>query len=698
MIRRSVLPLLALLAAAPALPAQSQPAPVPAGAEAGWDDERALELIRRAQARRAETHRDTLLASYRADARAYVYFYLDRRDTGERNLVKTDQVALDVMWRAPDLAKQRIVGWRDRESLPTNIHYHIDHLAVVMENFGDEIRIGDGDEVRDVPHPAAPFSERTYQFRLADSLTLRLPGVPEPVRVFELQVRPRNLSRPAIVGSVFVERRAGDLVRLDFTFTPASYVDRRLDQISISLDNGLWMDRYWLPNEQRVEIRRQIPELDIPAGSVIRGTMRVGNYRFNEPIPIQNFYGPPVTVAPREEREAFAFEAGIDDDLRAQGLGPATELTEVRRQAMALVRRQALSGLPATRLRVPSASAALRYNRAEGLALGAGISHGRGDALALALHGGWAFGPMHPLAEARVALPALPGAPRLTAYLNAPREIGIEPAASGAVNTLSALVAGYDFSDLYHATGAELGAAFGLAPTVSLEAGLRFERQRSAALESGYSLTGGPFRPVLPVSEGEVAAGSLSLRRTAAYGAASAFGGALSLEAGRYAYDEPLDAPAFSPARDYLRLHADARLEQRLDWRAAHAALRLRGGTGTADRPLQQAYFLGGRGTVPGFDFRSLAGEHYAMADATASAALAGPWLRLRLHGAAGSLRVPLLLPGGERAQEWFSRASVGAGLGLVHDILHVDVHRGLGDAGRWELVVEARRGFWDFL
>ena len=187
-----------------------------------WDGERALELVQRAQQRRTEAFSDTGLVNYSADARIYVYFYLDREDTGERTLVKTDQLALEVLWQAPDQVKQRIVGWRDEKSLPTNINYHLDHLTVVQENFGDEIRLGDGDEVRGVPHPAAQGAERFYEYRLTDSLTLRLPGTAEPVRVYELQVRPRDPSLPALVGSVFVDRRAGDIVRMDFTFTAAA--------------------------------------------------------------------------------------------------------------------------------------------------------------------------------------------------------------------------------------------------------------------------------------------------------------------------------------------------------------------------------------------------------------------------------------------------------------------------------------------
>ena len=75
-----------------------------------------------------------------------------------------------------------------------------------------------------------------------------------------------------------------------------AYVDEWLDHINISLDNGLFGGKYWLPNEQSVEIRRQIPELDFAAGAVIKGRMRIASYTFNEPIPDSVFYGRPVSA------------------------------------------------------------------------------------------------------------------------------------------------------------------------------------------------------------------------------------------------------------------------------------------------------------------------------------------------------------------------------------------------------------------
>jgi hypothetical protein len=84
----------------------------------------------------------------------------------------------------------------------------------------------------------------------------------------------------------------------------------------------LFGGKYWLPNEQSVEIRRQLPELDFVAGSVIKGHIRVSNYAFNEPVSDSVFYGLPVTAVPPEELKSFAFPADIYSDLREEGLAP----------------------------------------------------------------------------------------------------------------------------------------------------------------------------------------------------------------------------------------------------------------------------------------------------------------------------------------------------------------------------------------
>jgi hypothetical protein len=433
-------------------------APAAAQDDGDWNSGRALELIQRAQERRQVALSDTGMVDYQADARGFIYFYLDRRDTGERTLVKTDQVALDVFWKAPNLSKQRIVGLRDERNLPTNIRYHEDHLTVVQDNFGDLIRLGDGDEVADVLHPAAAAGPSAYDYRLADSTTIRLPGAEEPVRVYKVQVRPKDASRPALVGSVFVDRRGGDIVRMEFTFTPVSYVDRQLDYINVLLENGLYKGRFWLPNRQQVELRRQVPELGLPAGGMIRGTMRIGNYRFNQNLSPGMFAGRRVVSVPVAQREAFGFEQPIDAELREAGLSAAGELGDIRREAAELVGRRLLSGLPGTRIDLSSASGTARYNRAEGLAIGPGVRFSPAERLSIGLRAGYATAAKHAFGEAEVWRGALPDRVGLGVYANLPRDVGVGPVGSGAMASLTALLAGYDFTDPYFATGAELRA------------------------------------------------------------------------------------------------------------------------------------------------------------------------------------------------------------------------------------------------
>ncbi|HEX8690867.1 MAG TPA: hypothetical protein VF746_00385 [Longimicrobium sp.] len=690
--RRTTLALAAALAAALFGP----PAPAQEG-DGGWNAARALDLVRRAQERRAVALSDTGLVDYQADARGFIYFYLDRRDIDERTLVKTDQVALEVLWKAPDRTKQRIVGLRDQKTLPTNIRYHEDHLTVVQDNFGDLIRLGDGDEVRDVLHPAAPNSLGFYDFRLADSLAIRLPGNQEPVRVYQVQVRPKDPSQPALLGSIYLDQRAGDIVRMEFTFTAASYVDRQLDYINISLDNGLWKGRFWLPNQQRVEIRRQLPELGFPAGGVIRGNMRIENYRFNQGLPDALFAGRRVVSVPDRQRRAFAFEQPIDAELKEEGIGPEVELAEVRRQAAELIRRRMLSGLPGTRLDVPAASTIARYNRAEGPAFGFGVRSTPREQVALSLEGGWAFGPMHPLgaAEATLTRPRL----RITggAYLNQPRDVGVGPVISGAMNSLTSLVAGRDYTDLFYATGGALRLERPLGRGWQLGVGARAEDHESAAFEADVSAFG-DFRPVREIDEGLLLGGSLALSRGSPAGKAVAWSAALAADGGRLLGDDDAGVGDFT----FVRPRLDLGYARRWSPRDARLEVGLAAGTAFGDLPREGLYLIGGRGTVPGYAFRAYGGDKFATLRATYSADLAAPFVRGRLLGAAGWAdvgsvgRPSLLLWGAETARD--PLFSVGAGVGIFYDILRVDFARGLTDAGRWELIIEANPSFWDFL
>jgi hypothetical protein len=670
-------------------------APLAAQQDAAWDSPRVLEIVQRAQDRRAETESDPALRNYQADARGNVHFYVDRQDTGTRNLIRTDQLALEVFWQAPNLTKQRIVGWRDADLLPNRQHYHIDHLSVVQENFGPVIRIGDGDEVSDVVHPAASGAQAHYSYLLADSVTLRLPGAEEPVRVYEIRVRPRDPSGPGFVGTVFVERRAGDLVRMDFTFTPASYVDRRLDGIRISLDNGLWMGRYWLPNRQDVEIRRQLPELDIPAGTVIRGTMRVSNYRFNQDLPLSLFRGPPVVAMPRATLDAFVFEEELHAALEAEGLGPAVELDWIRVEAQQLLRGQLLSGLPAVRLRLGSASEALRYNRAEGLSAALGAGATLSPWLRAGARLGWATGPGHPRGEVELRWSRFPVTAGARGFVNELGDVGPIPAGSGALNTLHALVAGRDHTDPYYRSGAQGEIGGRLRPGRSWRLAAELAEHRPAEVRSDFGLFAAPstFRPVHSVDGGTLRSVALSLREQVVESAAWRSGGELTLRGGS------LNPDGNGATLDFGTAVGEWTLGRAREGRDLE--LRMRAGAAAGELPVQELFLVGGRGSVPGHAFRGLGGDRFAVAEVTHSFPLLPPALRGRLIGTAGWVGAGS--PSEGALGRWEptttgARGSLGAGLGIFYDILRVDLARGLGEGGRWELVVETRSSFWDFL
>src|SRR5436305_401494 len=112
-----------------------------------WDDPATRELVDRAIGRRALAFADSSLRDWSARAHGFVFFLGQIGEGLEEppRLIKADQLELEVYWRLPNLSKQRIIGWRDRRELPTDISYHRDHLGIAMNNFPDLIRLGEGD-------------------------------------------------------------------------------------------------------------------------------------------------------------------------------------------------------------------------------------------------------------------------------------------------------------------------------------------------------------------------------------------------------------------------------------------------------------------------------------------------------------------------------------------------------------------------
>lgn len=636
-----------------------------------WNSTRALQLVAMARDVRQATVEDTTLNSYRARARGFVYFFLDRTREDQQTLIKADQIALDVFWQAPNLTRQRIVGMRDEERLPTNIRYHLDHLTVVQDDFQDLIRMGDGDEVEAVIHPAAPGAETLYEYRLADSVSLTYAGLAEPVRVYEVQVRPRDVERPGFVGTLYLDRRTGAIVRMAFTFTPASYVDPYLDYIRISLDNGLWLGRHWLPYRQEVELRRELPQLDFMAGSVIRGRWEVGGYTFNEVIPAFIARGPRVSAAPETRRRNFDFEEPLFADLEVQGLSPSSQLEDIQRQARAMAVDRALGGLNPLRLHLSSISDVVRRNRAEGWALGVGVTLREGQR-PLRLLGGYTLAAERPWLRGEFRFPLAGASVSAVARWNDARDIGPWPGASGLINTVATL-GGRDYTDLYWSRGGAVSAEWRMGPLDAqrLRLGVAVERHESAALNVDDENTS--FRDVLPVREGTLVAGSADWRVP---DTGRGFFGGIRVEGGT------LEDPY-------------ARTDLQLGWSRtgpAHTVERwiaLDGGVASGGAPPQRLYLVGGRATLPGFDYRGAVGDRYALARGFIRRSLFEPWVSLRATGAAGwsELGNRTLPAGWSGDPSPGLRGSLGVGADLLWDVIQLDVARGLPD-GDWTFFV----------
>ncbi len=659
------------------------------GGEGGeWNADAARRIAERAIAARQHAYADSSLRSFRARAQGHVYFLGDFQ--GERELARADQVALDVLWQAPDRALQTIVGRRTEARLPTRVQYHIDHLSLVLDNLGDRIRLGEGDEVWGVLHPAAPGALDFYEYRLVDSLEIRVRD--HAARVYRLDVRPSDPSRAGVVGTLYVDRGSGAIARLRLTFTAAAYRDPELDYINLDLKSALWERKYWLPAEQEVEIRRELAWLSFPLGSVIRTRLRVLDYELNPESSFSLAGGQKVASLPKPALERYE---GWESELYAGPLQAGDrsddELAAARSRARDLVDPRELFGGERLRASMPAVSSGLRARRAEGILVGAGGAYKLDDRSELGFWGGYATGSEKP--EARVSFTRALGEweARVEARFNELEDIGPLPAASGVGSTFALALDGEDYTDPYFESGGTVAVSRDAAGG-RLSLGLAASRQRTAELVLETVLIGNTvMRPIRPIDDGEMVALELSFDRPLGRMAGTAWRARLGLEGATGAIG------SFGFTRGILSLSGQ-RGDPSSDWGwSTRFVIGLAGG----DLPAQRLFTLGGRGTVPGYGFRPWGGDRFALLNAEVSRAIVAPWVRVRALAAAGwtdlgdaGAGAAARLGVGETIGV---RSAAGAGLGLAYDLLRIDLVRGL-DGGEWQLLVSFNPLLWPLL
>jgi len=670
-------------------------APQPAAAQ-DWDGPVVRELVSRAVARRQAAFADTTLSDFTARAHGFVFF-LGQIGEGLQEaprVIKTDQLELEVLWKAPRYSRQRIIGWRDRRELPTDINYHRDHLGIVLNNFPDFIRLGEGDEVRDVPHPLSPAGLRLYQFALTDSLTMAFPD--RSIRVYVVRVRPLDFRAPRIVGSLFLDVDGADLVRMSFDFTRSSYLDRQLEDITVSIENMLWGGRFWLPWRQEIEIRRRDEWLDFPVRGIIRGRWEIGSYLFNQGLSLGQFVDgrPEIVAAPKAVRDSFPWPDSLVTEIRDVAR-PAqlADLDAVRAEAVSVAEGHMLSGLRRAQLGGASVSDFVHVDRVEGLALGVGGVLRSSDA-ATALRGRVGAATATTLFTGGLSVSARRGSWTfdLGGYRDV-RDMGDAPVIARAINSLLAQETGSDFGDYFLATGGEAGIARALGGRTVLRLAAGAARIDSLPVRATWA-RGAYTRPSPQVAEGTWTYAQLGLvRQASSFAMAKEFTGRAELEG------------AALGSAWYARVYAEGR------WQVPAGAgwLVLRGSAGIATRELapHRAFALGGRGSLVGEGFRALSGRQAVFASADLRLPVRVPDVPLGSYAGTGptATLVPWVAagwtggfvagtPGGPARGV---RPVVGLGLEWPHDLLRIDV--GVSPrTGRVGVVADVSRTFWDIL
>ena len=566
-----------------------------------WNTPQALELVARGVERRLAAQADSSLLSYRTRAHGFVLFLAQVGQEGlteAPHLVKGDELDVEVYWKAPNRSKQVILGWRDGSFLPNETYYHRDHLGIVTNNFGNIIRIGEGDEVRDAIHPLSPAGLSLYDFAIQDSLSVQSAG--RRVTVRAVAVRPKSFGRPLVVGTLYLDAATAELVRFRFSFTPASYIDRDLEDISITLENALYEQRYWLPYRQEVEIRRRVSWLDIPARGIIRGRWEIGDYDLNADFPDATLAGPAIDGLRRPVAGDSAWTgsllAAIDSIARPV---ERQDMAALRLEVERIAGAHALSGLPSKRLATNSVSDLVHVNRVQGLAFGAaatlGVSRSRVE-LRPSLGIGTSDWRVTGGLQGRVGS----GGTQLTIGAERSiRDFSDVPVIAPVLNSLSAQEFGNDYGDyvLLDRARAELRRRLDARTTLSLEGA--DERTRTVDLAAAPAT--GTYRANPPLGAGTYRIGRLRLERAGAgFAARSSLGGAIAVEAG--------DGPTTS----YLR--ASAQAELRVGVGATEVRAQLLAGAGSDSMPAYRGFVLGGRGTLLGERYRAYGGTRVALA------------------------------------------------------------------------------------
>ncbi len=573
-----------------------------------WNDTLSRGIIERAVLRRAQQLADTGLVDYRATAHGYVNFLaqLGEGFPTPPKLLKADELELEVYWHAPNQSKQRIIGRRDTLLLPTDIAYHRDHLGIIQNNFPNLIRVGEGDEVRDVPHPVSPLGQALYDFAVSDSFSIGVAS--QRIRVYEIKVRPKDDRQPRVVGALYIDPASAQIVRMNLSFTRAAFLDDALEELSIVLENRLIAGKFWLPSRQEIEIKRNGQWLDYPVRGIIRGRWEISDFRFNLNLAPTVFMGPEIVQASPEQLKQYPWTGKILDSLPPDVRAVTDpEIKRVQDEARQLVRARALERAQKARISARNASDFARFDRVEGLAVGGGV--GKQFGFGISANARVRYGIDDQTVKGALTL-GMARANGVTIRVFGSRDfrtVGDVAERSTAINSLAAQEFGSDYTDPYLVWAGGASADFPAVKGFNPRFTASYERQ-SALGVNAVPVTG-TFEPTVPVDDYHAMRYSFELNRAPALWL---WGTELTVRAefrGTFPYFDkpPIEA---NPELWTLRGALVANVERPFGRYRLVTATIAAGATAPevngALFPAAELVYFGGPVSAPGYDYHSL--------------------------------------------------------------------------------------------
>jgi hypothetical protein len=672
-------------------------------------------LIHRAMVRHGAS--DQEIRDYQARFRYRLSFGLGHRRWSRVPNAAVEEQEGTVQWAAPNDLRVDIVGRRaSARSSDLRLTSNFDRPWFIPRSLTDSIRVF-GNEIppRAAVHPLAANGAEWYRYRLTDSLQFSSQG--RQVKLLGVEVLPRRNGPSLVAGKLWLDDATSELVRFSFRFVGTelwlgmddeegdkgdSKTDRRVNRLvsriltlDADLEYSLQDGTHWMPYRQVVSGRVELPwfgELVIP----FEARTTFDDYHVNSGTPVVFRLPPPPKVTdpdsiqalarvrrdslredgrrrrraggelPEDEQPRddagrwadgrFEIHRAAGDSLRAYAeWGDSLEFSndpvgdrEIREvqadlERLAVGLPPELTGRPTHGFSWDRLTDAMRYNRVQGSAPGASyVLTVPGDGFTT-LRGEARFGfSDHRLTGALTLRREAPGARwTLSAYrdLRSNDPLG---RGNGFGNSLNAIVVGHDDADYHLAHGARLTREGALGLGLELTTTLYVEREASVRREAHSWLNDaiggtGDFPANPPVTDGTYGGAQVRLD-----------GGLL-----RSRWSLAADVLANS-SRGTARVYGSYRLPL---WREGGIAmLALHAGTATASPLPQQAFRIGGMGTVRGFDYGTRAGQGFW------SAQLDWPLSR-------GIVQPVLFADAGQaaRTRELFgSRTIAGGGIGLA--------------------------------